>query len=444
MSPKTQKLTILLIKQGITTPEQAVRDDKDVQWIEFQDGVDLNGRFAYTASHARPPRWAEYVMPILDGDLDQAFNSSSYGILFVHAAGRLFALTFGYGWSLLKADSYELGFGLGATLNRVDPARLRSLDLLAYEDLVITTRRQTSRGSEIGSFSPDVATDVLRAVVGKPGEDLDWVSSIGGRDALTLRTPIPVEDLSEALAIMLEAYQDESYRENFGWIDHLKRVDDKGLRAQLDEVLVEYLRSDDWQQAYLAPPEPLDWERVEGFGFSGTRDRAMYDDLVLDDYLRSVGEDARREITLEKLRRDKAGIYWTGAATLDKRWNIYSCLVWETQREGRLHALLAGTWFQVEIGFAEQVSEYIATIDTEALALPSARSGEWEQPYNERAAASSDALCLMDCELFTLPGAGSAIEFCDLMSTERQLIHVKRRTHSATPVSYTHLRAHET
>lgn len=432
MKQKTQKLTVLLLKEDLDSFEEAIRDNRDVCWLELRDDINLDGRFAYIASHPHPPSWAEYVEPALDGDLGSAFNSSSYGVLFLNAAGRAFAFTFGYGWSLLKPDVYELGFGLRVALNRVDPTHLRSLDLLAYEDLVITTRRQTSRGSELGSFSPDVTTDVLRGVVGSPRGDLKWMRSIGGKDALTIRAPISIEELGGALENILKAYQDDSYRERFGWIDHLGKVDDKGVSYELDSLLVEYLRSNTWERAYLAPPEPIDWERVEGFGFSGTRDKTRYEDLLIEDYFASLGEDKLRDLDIETLRRHKAGVYWTGSDRLDKRWGVYSCLVWETEHQDRLYALLGGTWFQVEIAFAEQVCEYLASIDTTPLDLPSALSGEWEQAYNERAAASREDLCLLDRKLFTLPGANSTIEFCDLLSLNKQIIHVKRRTRSAT------------
>lgn len=432
MKQKTQKLTLLLLKEDLDSFEEAIRDNRDVCWLELRDDINLDGRFAYIASHPHPPSWAEYVEPALAGDLDNTFNSSSYGVLFLNVAGRAFAFTFGYGWSLLKPDVYELGFGLRVALNRVDPTQLRSLDLLAYEDLVITTRRQTSRGSELGSFSPDVATDVLRGVVGSPRGDLKWIRSIGGKDALTIRAPISIEELGGALENILKAYQDDSYREHFGWIDHLGKVDDKGVSYELDSLLVEYLRSNTWERAYLAPPEPIDWERVEGFGFSGTRDKTRYEDLLIEDYFASLGEDKLRDLDIETLRRHKAGIYWTGSDRLDKRWGVYSCLVWETEHQDRLYALLGGTWFQVEIAFAEQVCEYLTSIDTTPLDLPSALPGEWEQAYNERAAASREDLCLLDRTLFTLPGANSTIEFCDLLSLNKQIIHVKRRTRSAT------------
>ena len=145
-----------------------------------------------------------------------------------------------------------------------------------------------------------------------------------------------------------------------------------------------------------------------------------------------MGEDGRQDLTLEILRRHKAGIYWTDSDTLDKRWSIYSCLVWEIEHTDRLYALLAGTWFQVEVSFAEQVSAYLTSINLAPLNLPAATKGEWEQAYNQRAADLREDLCLLDRKLFTLPGANSTIEFCDLLSLDRQIIHVKRRTHSAT------------
>jgi uncharacterized protein (TIGR04141 family) len=52
---------------------------------------------------------------------------------------------------------------------------------------------------------------------------------------------------------------------------------------------------------------------------------------------------------------------------------------------------------------------------------------EHENAYNKRAALQSRGhLALMDCEMVTHPAMPSPIEFCDLYSNQRCLIHVKR------------------
>jgi uncharacterized protein (TIGR04141 family) len=66
------------------------------------------------------------------------------------------------------------------------------------------------------------------------------------------------------------------------------------------------------------------------------------------------------------------------------------------------------------------------------LSLPNAQSGEKEGDYNRRVASSNADLFLFDQRLVKPEGSATQIEFCDLLSKSKQLIHVKRKTRSAT------------
>ena len=61
--------------------------------------------------------------------------------------------------------------------------------------------------------------------------------------------------------------------------------------------------------------------------------------------------------------------------------------------------------------------------------MPAAIEGEEERAYNERAAAEA-GLALLDRKLVSI--GGTSIEVADLVSASGDLIHVKRKTQSAT------------
>jgi len=66
------------------------------------------------------------------------------------------------------------------------------------------------------------------------------------------------------------------------------------------------------------------------------------------------------------------------------------------------------------------------------VALPPARSGEIEADYNTRLAkASPQHLLKLDARIKRPGGASSVIEFCDVLSDQGDLIHVKRKSRSA-------------
>src|SRR5262249_29442702 len=117
----------------------------------------------------------------------------------------------------------------------------------------------------------------------------------------------------------------------------------------------------------------------------------------------------------------------TGAEV--RAWSIYRCLVFETELDGRLYLLSEGEWFEVEPDFATQVTTDVMQIPRVDLGLPAARKGEQEGAYNQRAAEQCN-LALLDRRTFRF--GGSPFEVADLLTADRHLIHVKRKTQSAT------------
>lgn len=79
-----------------------------------------------------------------------------------------------------------------------------------------------------------------------------------------------------------------------------------------------------------------------------------------------------------------------------------------------------------------QVNAAVAAIPQSTVALPAARSGESEASYNARAASTIPELTLLDKHLVAPAGANSRIDFCDLISTDGSLVHVKRKSRSST------------
>jgi uncharacterized protein (TIGR04141 family) len=66
------------------------------------------------------------------------------------------------------------------------------------------------------------------------------------------------------------------------------------------------------------------------------------------------------------------------------------------------------------------------------VALPQAQAGEKEPDYNQRAANADQRLALMDGKLARCSGGQGPIEVCDLFSSNREFVHVKRKSRSAT------------
>jgi uncharacterized protein (TIGR04141 family) len=296
-----RSLSIFLLKETVEGPRDAVRDAEARAWYDVRD---LDGVVATQPTTPKTPWWVEYLAPHLAGaeTLESLRNASTRALLILRAAERHFAFAFGQGRHLLDADSYEQDFGLRVVLNTVDADQLKSADSRTFDELTLHTRRDLSQGSSLSAFGLDVTRDLLRAVTGPP-RDPAVGHRASGADALALLTRAQLDQLPALCERLLAAYGADDYKERFGWIDQLRRVRDPELVERLNEQLVERIRNEELVDIHLAPPEPMPWDRLEGFTYSRRRDEPLDPDPRITSYLEGVR--SIDELDVKKLKRDR-------------------------------------------------------------------------------------------------------------------------------------------
>jgi len=426
----TQRLTIFLLRD-VKTADDAIEPGllKALQRRSLGSSS-LDGAFYSSISHVNRPSWASYVDPLVSGGrLDNLKSASASGLLIIKAESNFFALTFGYGRSMLDLSKIERRFGLKVALNVIDGNRIRSMDTKTFDDLVVSRNTQTSRTSALPTFGVDILKDILRAVTGIAPEGSPF-KSLSGSDALVLSTTAKPTELSSLLKTLLGHYKETKYKSQFGWVDHLAEVRDLGTIAALETQLIAELSVQDTVSAHMAMPENLEWEDIDFFNIQPNRD-LIYEELDLDAYLAQDSTDAAH-LTIDQLKTRKVKVKFASASTAIGRWTIYQCLVAEHRLNGSLYALVEGRWFSVAKSLVEEVDKAIAAIPSSSIALPTSKAGESEGDYNARAAATSNELTLLDKNLVAPAGATTKLEFCDLMGSDGSLIHVKRKTRSST------------
>jgi uncharacterized protein (TIGR04141 family) len=432
-----QRLHVRLLKHEVASLDAAIEDPGKLHRYELKRDLGFGGRLYLSPPKQGPPPWLEFVQTGLATRLEGLTNRTNAAVLLIKRHRRMFAFTFGHGRHLLGASTLEPGFGLRTALNGLRHDSLRSIDSFTVEDRAVHTRAQASRASGIEVFGLDVGRDILRAVTGLPRPDVPLHNLTGSEATLVISARVDFAGLGSLCDELARLYRKQSYKEHFAWVDNLRRVRDPSVQNELDDVLLAELRKGTACEAYIAPPEPIDWARVDGFEY--TRRRAPREhDLSIQHYL-SVTD--LQELDVDRLKRDKVFVYSDGLNTPKDEWPVYKCLVFEVPRRQRRYVLVNGDWFELDRDFASQVRRIVAELPVAQISLPPVQHMsdgglEPEARYNQRVARRQRTTALLDGKTARCRAVANGIEPCDLLTSNLDLIHVKHRKGGSSSLSH--------
>lgn len=427
---RLQKLTISLLKPGLGR-DDVLRDKTKVEGHLLRP-IDKKRHSLFTASvPSHPPSWGDYLEPHTTSDLKaKLFSASASAVLVLEASDRVFAITWGQGRHLIEPDNFVQDFGLRVVLNTVASDQLKSVDAKTIDETTVHTRRNLSRDSSFSAFELDPTRDLLRAVTGTP-RDKKLAHRLTGADALGIHTYEQVPDLPMLAKKLLGHYQEDTYKEDFEFIDFLRPERNHARQLELDEALVGALTAglqdkSKLDDVHLAVPETVDWLDIDGFRYETPGGEEQEDrDPRITAYLAAYVD----KVSFDDLKRDRLVAVRASGDGIANSWPIYKCLVYQTEHEGFLYVLSAGEWFRVSTDYRTRVEA-----DVEALArsndLPDADAGTDEDAYNKKAAAALGALCLD--KQFVYDGGPDKMEVCDVITDAGRFIHVKMRGSSST------------
>lgn len=422
MTKNVHTVSIRLLRNG-KQPSSAIREGVTLTaWGSQISLGTLNGG---------TPKWAK-VLDLTKDEKDEVSNVSAYGLLFLSASGRWFAVSFGLGHVKLDPDAFEQGFGLRVVLNTVAPDKLRSADVRTPDENTTTRRTQTARRSDQTAFSIDIERDIIRGLAGEP-RDKTFALRVAGSDGLSLTKEMEVADLPKLCSDALAAFGKSDYKANFGWVDQIKHVRDKTLIENLDVALAAAL------QGALAGPIPdtlhltypviYNPEKARHIQFKGFRSTNIHTDMEIGAYVGDLKERGVTAYTVEHLTAHKA--YECDAAGKDdgESWKIRECLVFEADLNGQKYVLSGDRWYCIDTNLAKEVVDFFAAIPK--CAMPAAHANDNEETYNVRVASGGHNMLCLDRKTVKPTGANYPIEACDFLANDGALIHVKDHTSSS-------------
>ena len=420
MPERSRVLSIFLTNEGTTDD-----DLLDARPQPTETPIEIGGLYGMLYTTSNPvslPKWASFFAGVIDVHALDLKTASASAVLALRVGNRLFAIAFGYGRHLLNPLVIESSFGLRVTLNAVPADKIRSIDKKAFEGISTHTREQASKDTSIGDFGLDVERDVLRAVVGTPAEPT-LGTRLAGMDALTATCKLSLEELPDLLSAYLAKSLDTSYKQKYPWVDNIREIREKRLQKRLDEELLNVLAETENPKAWLAVPDLVDWNDIEGFRYSESTTANLFPDLHLRDYLDKV---LKKPPSIDMLRSQRVhGIRSTTNQPFAK-WPVYRCLYAEVTVDEKTYLLTGGAWYSVDVDFMNMINDAVNAIPQTNFAPLDYKEGDNEADYNKKLAASLTGACCLDGQTVQYGGGRSKVEFCDVLSPTRQLVHVKR------------------
>ena len=419
------------------------QEDDEVEETDAVEGPDFSAKLYVANPYRRRPSWVPFLQSAFPAMNDWQPSRSLSALLVLRlkeeGRARTFAFAFGpRGRHLLKEGAYRRRYGLIAALNLITNSdalpRLRAFDTTRHGQNVLRSRVQTTSASTLEVFELDRLRDLIRHATGVPGDVNNWGKRVGGSDALRLGATIEFGLLGAFCRAIDEIASASTYKERgFAWVDQVMPITDQALITVLEHEVSNRLRSGDIELIQLAPPEVVDWDSLTRFQYYfESRGHVERQDLSLAEFL---GGLRNRDADLTDASADRLRSKVIRGLNSDheviEQWSVWRCVIAELTLDGQTYILEDGSFYEVEADFLTKLNEDIVPFTRQEPLLPSARLGMPENQYNEAVSNDSDDFLSLDAQEITVEGRGK-IELCDLLTTKRQLVHVKRYTGSAT------------
>ncbi len=428
MNESTNHVSIYLIKQEFTDHQSILKSHSSLK----SKTIPNVGTFYYGDSTSYEPSW---VGKFFGGQLKdmKIFSASAKAVLLIEVSvakskKRIFAVPFGYGWSMLARGTCEERFGLKTTLNVIESDGLRKIDKKNMSSVPKDTSEQLSRAGIVADFGIDIEQDLIRAVTGAT-KRVEFGRTVSGKDSLSVTTKVSISNVVEFLKKCYERYVSNDYKKEFAWIDQISDVKNPKLIEELDAQLVDNIKTGNLEKTWMAVPEILDWEDVSGFKYTGKQKEEPVDDIRLPEFLATLSDDLREKLSVGVLKGREIRCISASSDQEINRWKAYECLYCEIADDNKkkTYLLSNGKWYEIEKDFAEKTNkDYKSFRDAGSSVTLPEYSHKDENDYNTRTVKADASLCCMDRKVITHGGGYSKIEFCDILTSDKKLIHVKQ------------------
>lgn len=414
--PRTNNLSVFLMK----TPNRELVDDYVV------DGCAKfllsKGHFYYklTLDNIRPIWIDSFFGDELNEAQKKSFSTKTVSAIYLIEVmvspnnKRIFALSFGYGRFLLKKEYIEEEFGINTSKHALDSSQVKSVDTLTYDTSIKHKLIQSVSEIDQMDFSLNSDSDILKGVKGRARMDglgdLIRGRMIGGRSSVNMSAKVDISNIDAYLKQLYDIYKADD-GQGVVYTSNILTIDDENIKEKVDDYLLEQIKNKSLNG--IAVDLPLNCGLTEGISRFIVKDRKidafgadvllLYDDIdaLKNDYLECEHEDQQR-YNISKL---------------------FDLIYFETEIDNECYILASGTYYKITKSYKSRVDGFYENLKVwQTDKTLKEWNGESEGNYNKK--YINTEFLVMDMKFVTTEGH-SKLEFCDLLSCNKEILHVK-------------------
>ncbi len=421
-----------------------VDDTRDFQSPPNHDPAWSARMYFWKGDSKRPP-WVRFIEEGLGGQpIDVSDSAQDCAVVVVKAyfrVDRLYAIPFGLrGRFQIRRDLVDQRYGLRVALNllyegdtttdELDAApRVHQVESKTVAANTMRTIRHANRRTDFEDFALNPDTDQLAGITGQP-RDSNLARRVRGTDSLRIGRRTSFDQLGDLCRNIARAHERSDYRRRFQFVDQRQGISDPSKIVNLTDQLCQSLSVDPNAWAFTIPGV-LDFDQVSSVRISTTSGKVT--DLVdptTNDVINLVG--------LENLVGQLPALdveIIDGDGNVINRWSMFECLDGQIDDKDHTFLLESGTFYQIEPDYLAQLNQDVDAIRYSSVKLPPSwreldskgRLREIDEgAYNEHASTPTNHL-LLDKRNVIVPGRTSPVEVCDILTLNKQLVHVKRK-----------------
>lgn len=420
--------------------KEEIFESAQIYDVDFNK-IGLVGKIVIAEPKEKELRWHSFLNSLTHTDIPRLTNKTNKAILLIKRKNYVFSVSYGYGYAMIEDTTVVKDFGMKVTANMVSEKQIKSTNSFNFQDTPFNIQRQVQGFSGIEVFQNGSYTEILKSISGVP-VDKETFSFTTGSDSLKVSINFVDNSIKDALDRIIGYYESDSYKEKgMDWIDNIRLVKDKIVIADLDNALVQKIKSNP-SKIVIDTNRLHNWQEVGGFRITGMGARRrkgegheyMFEIPSLE-YFKFLNErDLDNVSFLKKLKRDTLNYNNTQIDGDFKICNIYSALTGEITHNSNKYFIYDGSWYKLSEDFYNETITKIREIPIVGLdfRFPVCNFEEPEGDYNLRITKANKDLFLFDKKLYQRPEFGrSKIEIADIISRDKKVIHVKKGGGSA-------------